>query len=175
MNLLQAASYVTIRPQVGIWVVSPSDEEITDFFTLYARSESLHTANATRRGSAEALEVLGVIADQIAAVGEPASPASGREQLVLSSLFHGLIRSMAATPWLCQHSASAWRMSNFLNANRPSLAAPSRCSAEGAMRRDIIAAMKTGDAKAAGALMEAFVMSRCTLPHSRGKRAGGVP
>jgi DNA-binding GntR family transcriptional regulator len=164
MNLLRAAGYVTIRPQVGVWVVCPRDEEIVDFFSLYARTEGLHTANATRNAWPEAIAVLDLIEDQMRQIDETQYPGADREWRMLSALFHTQIRFMAATPWLCQNSASALRMSSFLIANR-SKAEPSSAgrATVDIMRREIIARMKQGDAKAAGELMERLVMSRCPI------------
>lgn len=163
MNLLQAAAYVTIRPQVGVWVVSPSDEEIVDFFQIYARSEELHTFNATRRANEDALAILDLIETQIEQVEAARSPGFDRELLALYALFHSHIRAMAGTPWLCQHSASAWRMANFLTANRRAADDSGRHERESGHRRLIVERMKAGDGEGAGALMRAFVMSRCTV------------
>lgn len=163
MNLLQAAGYVIIRPQVGVRVVSPTDEEIVDFFRLYARSEELHTCNATRRATPETLAILDLIEEQMEQVEAARGPGVAREILTLSALFHSQIRAMAATPWLCQHSASAWRMANFLTANRPAADGSVRRDWANASRRQIIALMKLGDASGAGRAMGQFVMGRCTI------------
>ncbi|MBV1918414.1 MAG: GntR family transcriptional regulator, partial [Sphingomonadaceae bacterium] len=149
MNLLQSAGYVTIRPQVGVWVASPGDEEILDFFRLYARSEGLHTANATRRATSEAISVLELIGGQIEQVEAGGDQSCDRELLALCSLFHSLIRQLAGTPWLCQHSASAWRMSNFLSANRPAGSQPALYAQGNEFRKAIIEKMKAKDGKAA--------------------------
>ncbi len=163
MNMLQAAGYVTIRPQIGIRVVAPSDEEIAGYFVLYARSEGLHTAAATQRASKDGLSMLVRISSVIEQAEIEETIQSRREQLILSSLFHEQIRSMAGTPWLCQHSASAWRMSNFLLANRlvGNVTLMRERAAE--YRRRLIRLMLAAEGDAAGRLMEEFINSRCRV------------
>jgi DNA-binding GntR family transcriptional regulator len=160
MNMMQAAGYVTIRPQVGVWVVAPNQEEIAGFFTLYARSEAMHTLAATRRASDEGLALLEHIAAVIAGLPADTTLHVRRELLSLTSLFHQQVRAMAATPWLCQHSASAWRMSNFLIAGRPSADALAMRAREADYRKRLVGLMQAGEAEAAGALMEEFIVGR---------------
>jgi len=164
LNLLQAAGYLTIKPQVGVRVSSPTDEEIIFYFQIHAKEESVQASLAAQRSTPEMVAILVLILDKLENVRDGTH--SLRDQLALGGLFHSQIRLMAGMQWFSRQTASAWRMSNFLIANRSSKIRSAQRPDENKLRGEIIASIRENLPARAAELMEEFVTCRCALDRS---------
>jgi DNA-binding GntR family transcriptional regulator len=164
LNLLQAAGYLAIKPQVGVRVSSPTDEEIIYYFQMHAKSESIQAFLAAQRCTPEMVTILVLILDKLEDMRDRSH--SLRDQLALGGLFHSQIRLMAGMQWFSRQTVSAWRMSNFLIANRSSKKLSAPKPDENRLRREIIASIQENFPARAAELMEEFVTCRCALDRS---------
>lgn len=113
LNHLRALGLVIIIPQVGCKVVSPSPDEIRDFFLLFASMESVMASLAADRHDLSDLQRLEAINRQLqnCKVENKGLP---EEYSDLVGLWHTTLRSMAKSPSLSNRLKPVWTMSDFL-------------------------------------------------------------
>jgi DNA-binding GntR family transcriptional regulator len=112
INHLRSLGYLKVVPQVGCNVVSPSPEEIGDFFYMLGKIESAVAGLAAVRYLAEEAEVLLAIAAHIAQT--PFDNDSHREDWTIGvDAYHAQIRNMARSPSLAGRVQNLWRLSDF--------------------------------------------------------------
>lgn len=113
LGQLQALGFVTIIPQVGCKVISPSANDIKDFFRLFGRMEGVMASLAAERHEAPDVKSLEGITRRLASCktkgkGLP----DGYAQSV--GEWHSEVRTMARAPSLEMKLKSAWKMSDFM-------------------------------------------------------------
>ena len=115
LKRLEREELVTIVPQVGCRVVTPSIGDVADFFVLFAAVEAAVTAFAAeRRGAADIVGFRAVcrdIDDALKSAGGPATQDPLYRRLNLR--FHGEIHRMARSPGASKLAAALWDRSDF--------------------------------------------------------------
>jgi DNA-binding GntR family transcriptional regulator len=156
LSQLRAAGYIVITPQVGCRVITPTEQEIADFFRLFASMEGVMVRLATERCQPGDLELLRYVATECRAVKvEPGHIPPAYAELV--GAFHDVIHSMARTPHLTQRVRSFWRMSDFLLWNGEPNVQAGAIEVAHSERDAIVEAIATGDADRAARLMDVHV------------------
>lgn len=112
LNRLAADGFVRIVPQVGCQVVSPSRQQIADFFVMFQRMEGLLAELAASRRTDDQLTELKRIQRRITEL-EQDKQASGREYAELNRAFHQLVHLMANSPLLDDRQRANFNMSDF--------------------------------------------------------------
>lgn len=161
---LRSSGYVEVVPQVGCRVVSPSTQEIADFFIALAKIESAVAGFAADRHAEGEADTLIAIASR----AEPKSLTTVAERKAYLrdvSDFHDQLWRMARSPALQGRLSSLRRLSSFyLWQGAPTLA-PKSAHILVEERREIARAIKRRDAKQAEALMERHIAHK---PHVNG-------
>lgn len=113
LNQLRALGFVVITPQVGCKVVSPTPDEIQDFFRLFASMESVMAALAAERHDRSDIQHLEAINRQLqnCRIEGDGLPENYSD---LVGLWHTTLRSMAKSPSLSNRLKPVWTMSDFL-------------------------------------------------------------
>ncbi len=120
LSTLAADGFLTVTAQVGCSVVSPSLQEIGDFFLMFGRFEGLLSELAAQRGTKRAIADIAAINRRIATL-DLADPRAGERYRLLNREFHVAIHAMAEAPCnsgsqrcsicristLCRHADSA--------------------------------------------------------------------
>ncbi len=159
LSQLRAAGYVTITPQVGCRVVTPTTEEISDFFRLFGAMEGVMARLAAERGEPGEGEVLRQLAQQIREV--PTVPGNiPLEYAELVGTYHDVIRAMARAPNLARRVGQFWRMSDFLLWNGAPNVHPAGLRTASEQRLAIAEAIGARDSDRAAALMEDHVWGK---------------
>lgn len=112
LSRLRADGFVRIIPQVGCEVISPSRDEIADFFMMFQRLEGvLIELAATRRTDAE-LNDLRRIQDRV--VRSVRYSAEFNEEYVAANReFHHMMHVMSHSPLLADKQRSHFNMADF--------------------------------------------------------------
>lgn len=154
LNALAAEGFVTVTPQVGCSVVSPSRQEIGDFFLMFGRLEGLLSELAASRGTPRQLSELEGINQRIAAL-DPANPRVAERYRVLNRNFHVAIHAMAQAPVLQARQSSLFNISDFYIVQTSAF---DRYIAGAAREHDsIITALRARDSKAAMRAAESHI------------------
>jgi DNA-binding GntR family transcriptional regulator len=159
INHLRSLGYVTVMPQVGCRVVSPTPTEIDDFFYMLAKIESAIAGLAAIRHGPEEIDVLAAITAQIGTT--PFDNPSHREVYAAAvDAYHEQIRSMAHSPTLIPRVAHLWRLSNFYLWQGASNFAPPKVNVANEQRHAIVHAIRQRDTPSAEQLMEDHVRGK---------------
>jgi GntR family transcriptional regulator, vanillate catabolism transcriptional regulator len=159
INHLRSLGYVTVVPQVGCRVVSPSPTEIGDFFYMLAKIESAIAGLASVRHTTEEVAILSAIAAQIAA--SPFDDPTHREVYAAAvDAYHEQIRSMARSPALTPRVSNLWRLSNFYLWQGAANFAPPKANVANTQRIEIVEALRQRQVERAERLMEAHVRGK---------------
>lgn len=109
---LRSVGYLEVIPQVGCRVVSPSPEEVQDFYALFACTEGLVAHLAAQRCSEEEGRQLLALADELAA--NPFRSIHDRRAMADGiSIFHERISTMARSPLLVERISNLRRIFRF--------------------------------------------------------------
>lgn len=115
LKRLEREALVTIVPQVGCRVITPSVADVGDFFVLFAAVEGAVAALAAERRDAADVERFGEVCREIDAelndAGDPASRDPRYRRLNLR--FHGEIHRLAHSPLASSMAAGLWDRSDF--------------------------------------------------------------
>ena len=114
LNHLRSDGYLVITPQVGCRVVSPSKQEIQDFFHLFGKTEGVMAGLAAKRHDENEVENLRDISIRITKASPKKNEDISDNFLDLVGLFHSSIRSMARSPTEARRASNQWRRSEFL-------------------------------------------------------------
>ncbi|MEM7543618.1 MAG: GntR family transcriptional regulator [Pseudomonadota bacterium] len=109
---LRSLGYVVVMPQVGCRVVSPSGNEIQDFFNVLARIESAYAGMAALRYVDEEARVLHAMAEEIATIGFD----DGARRLQYASAvdaFHAMIWEMSRASAVVTRTRDLWQLADF--------------------------------------------------------------
>jgi DNA-binding GntR family transcriptional regulator len=112
LNALAAEGFLTVTAQVGCSVVTPSVQEIGDFFLMFGRVEGLLSELAATRGTRPHLAEMESINQRIASL-DPRDARSAERYRVLNREFHVVIHTMAQSPLLRQRHAALFDISDF--------------------------------------------------------------
>jgi len=160
LRRLDADGLVEIIPQVGCRVAAYDQQEVADFFTLFAAFEGAIAGVAAVRRTEEDLSALREMHGRIGDLTkEPSADARAHGYRVLNRAFHGLIHRMARSNLVEEMSLRMWDLSDFLinTAGVPqplSSALDARHSDHEAIYRALIA----GDGAAARSEMEQHIL-----------------
>jgi DNA-binding GntR family transcriptional regulator len=113
LRRLEAEGFVRIVAQVGCQVVSPSADEMGDFFLMFSRMEGTMAELAAQRGTAAEIDKLAAINAQIRRLPRREAESAERYRL-LNREFHGVLHSMSRSRRLHEELRTSWAMSDFL-------------------------------------------------------------
>jgi DNA-binding GntR family transcriptional regulator len=111
LNELRAAGFVSIIPQIGCRVISPTREEVSDFFLLFSQMEGVVFELAAARRPARDLGSLRRIFEGIRSLGGVADV--GEVYRLLNRQFHQLIHTWANSPNVTRKAQENWALSDF--------------------------------------------------------------
>ncbi len=115
LKRLEKDGFVEIIPQVGCRVVTPSTNDVDDFFALFASVEATVTGLAAERRTSEEIKPFKTLCQNIekesALAGGPQDNDPTYRHLNLQ--FHSAIHGMAKSPVATQYAASLWDRSDF--------------------------------------------------------------
>ena len=159
LSHLRSLGYVDIIPQVGCRVVSPSAEEIRDFFLAMGKMEAVVAGLAAQRFLGDEGESLRTIAAR--PVPAQLGTAGGRAAYIQTiNDFHDQIWRMARSPTLKGRIAGLRKLSIFyLWQGAPDLA-PAAAQQLNSERGEIAAALLVRDAGWAEILMERHIRGK---------------
>ncbi|MFD2416499.1 GntR family transcriptional regulator [Amycolatopsis pigmentata] len=115
LRRLSVEGLVEIIPQVGSRVPAYTQDEASDFFTMFASLEAEATAVATRRYAEDQLAELIRINDelgQVAVIDDPGGRVHGYR--TLNRAFHGLLLEMTHSSVILRVSEQMWDMSDLI-------------------------------------------------------------
>jgi len=159
LNHLRGLGYLKIVPQVGCQVVSPSPQDIDDFFSMLAKIESLIAGLAARRFVDNEADLLLEIAEYIKQT--PFDDATHREEWAIGvDAYHGHLRTMARSPALESRVQGLWRLSDFYLWQGASNLQPKDIDTANRERLQVAKAVAARDVDAAEALMEKHVRGK---------------
>lgn len=115
---LRSVGYLEIIPQVGCRVVSPSAQEVQDFYVMFSRTEAVIARFAAERYVGYEGEDLVAIAEQLAAI--PYTSKTDRRAMGDGiSIFHDRMSAMARSQLLVERISNMRRIFRFyLSQNR---------------------------------------------------------
>lgn len=159
VQYLATVGYLEVIPQVGCRVVSPSAQDVQDFYRLFARTEALVASFAAERQQAGEADLLVEIADSLAANAFQSSQ-DRRDMADAIALFHDHMSQMARSAILVDRISNFRRIFRFyLSQNReearkiPGL--PQRMND---LRKKLSAAIRAGDGKQSERIMEEYIL-----------------
>lgn len=155
---LKGDGFVVITPQVGCQAAHPTRQEISDFFSVFAKMEGrMAGLAAERRADAQAAQLQVLHREMEARAATP-----GHQNLEGINHFHRMIRQMAATPVVAARVAKFWFMANYILRNGTrNYTAQVQAVGRGERAR-IVQAIAERDSVAAEQLMEQHVLGK---PH----------
>jgi DNA-binding GntR family transcriptional regulator len=152
---------IEIIPQVGCRVVSPTLDEVLDYFRLFASAEGICAELAAHRAQTAELRTLERASAQIGALAadDPDRLAISHDYRVLNRQFHAQIHAMAASPTLASIAAGMWDRSDFYIATAKSTVLfAERLSEAHAEHEAVRKAIADRDPERARVLMEQHVV-----------------
>lgn len=160
VNHLRSMGFVNIVPQVGCKVVSPTQQEIADFFYMLGKAESAIAGMAAIRWKGDDIDQLQGIESVISA-----TPFDNMEhQHVYADTvdyyhdkIHDIAQAKGTTFWL----EPLWRLADFyLWQGASANFSPKKLGTANRERRAIVRAIKRRDAALAESLMEEHVIGK---------------
>jgi DNA-binding GntR family transcriptional regulator len=112
LNTMKSMGFVTIIPQVGCEVISPTARDVGDFYRMFARMEGLLAEFAAERRSEKDVAKLKLINGRISDLG-PQSADADDEYRLLNLDFHDLIHEAAAAQMPHERQQGNFTMSDF--------------------------------------------------------------
>jgi DNA-binding GntR family transcriptional regulator len=154
LSALAADGFLTVTAQVGCSVVSPSLQEMGDFFLMFGRFEGLLSELAATRGTPRQVADIEAINQRIAAL-DLDDAQTGERYRLLNREFHVAIHAMAQSPVLRQRQSALFNISDFYSVQTCGFR---RYIAGAAAEHDgIIAALRKHDPKAAVRAAQAHI------------------
>lgn len=111
LTSLQERGFVRITAQVGCEVISPTPDEIQDFYRMFAAVEGVIASLAARRATADEIGRLAEINHQLTAVPPDSSPADVYRQI--NVLFHRQLHDMAHSSLVSARQQANFELSDF--------------------------------------------------------------
>jgi DNA-binding GntR family transcriptional regulator len=175
LRRLDADGLVEIIPQVGCRVASYEQQEVVDFFTLFAAFEGAIAGVAANRrtdGDLASLEALHARIGDLC--GERDVTVRSHGYRVLNREFHGAIHRMARSNLVEEMSLRMWDLSDFL-INTAGVAQPlsSALDARHADHHAIYRALVAGDSATARSEMERHIVGTVQVIRDERRAAAG--
>ena len=111
LTSLQERGFVRITAQVGCEVISPTPDEIQDFYRMFAAVEGVIASLAARRATGDEIGRLAEINHQLTAVRPDSSPADVYRQI--NVLFHRQLHDMAHSSLVSARQQANFELSDF--------------------------------------------------------------
>lgn len=111
LTSLQERGFVRITAQVGCEVISPTPDEIQDFYRMFAAVEGVIASLAARRATADEIGRLVEINHQLTTVPPDSSPADVYRQI--NVLFHRQLHDMAHSSLVSARQQANFELSDF--------------------------------------------------------------
>ncbi|HAF54888.1 MAG TPA: GntR family transcriptional regulator [Thauera sp.] len=111
LTSLQERGFVRITAQVGCEVISPTPDEIQDFYRMFAAVEGVIASLAARRATGDEIGRLAEINHQLTAVPPDSSPADVYRQI--NVLFHRQLHDMAHSSLVSARQQANFELSDF--------------------------------------------------------------
>lgn len=111
LNSLQERGFVRITAQVGCEVISPTADEIDDFYRMFAAVEGVLAGLAASRATPEELARLAEINQTLTAVAPDTSPADAYRQINVQ--FHRQLHDMAHSSLVSARQLANFELSDF--------------------------------------------------------------
>lgn len=112
MHRLQDHGFVRITAQVGCEVVTPTAEEVGDFYRMFAAIEGLIAEFAALRATPMEITRLRLFNDQIEAL-DPSHPSDAGQYQMLNVEFHTQLHAMARSSVVCSRQLANFELSDF--------------------------------------------------------------
>jgi DNA-binding GntR family transcriptional regulator len=154
---LRSMGYVTIVPQVGCKVVSPSVQDVSDFFYLLGKAESGIAGLAATRWTSDDIDQLRKRESEISAVAFDTSENRDTYADAVDS-YHFKIHDMAQSGSVIVWLEGLWRLADFYLWQGAKVNLSSKkVEQANKERRAIVRALKQRDVKLVESLVEAHV------------------
>lgn len=156
---LEEGDFVTVVPQVGVYVTVPSVQDVEDFFRVWAASEGVVAAMAADRrpDSDVALLEQAVFALSSHLKASPLDPFAGYPEI--NRRVHHTIHMLAGSRTALRFAESAWDRSDFLIAISGLEVEAGRLHTADDEHRALFEAIRDRDAKAARKITERHVLT----------------
>jgi DNA-binding GntR family transcriptional regulator len=175
LRRLDADGLVQIIPQVGCRVASYDQQEVADFFTLFAAFEGAIAGVAAVRRTEEDLSTLQEMHARIGDLcGEEDVDTRAHGYRVFNRAFHGVIHRMARSNLVEEMSLRMWDLSDFL-INTAGVPHPLSSALEGrhADHEAIYQALIVGDGAVARSEMERHILGTVQVIRDEMRPAAG--
>lgn len=156
---LEESDFVTVVPQVGVYVTVPSVQDAEDFFSVWAASEGVVAAMAAdrRRDSDVAVLEQAVFALSSHLQSSPADPFDGYAEI--NRRVHHTVHVLAGSRTALRFAQSAWDRSDFLIAVSGLEVEAVRLHTADEEHRALYEAIRDRDGKAARDITEQHVLT----------------
>lgn len=156
---LEENDFVTVVPQVGVYVTVPSVQDVEDFFRVWAASEGVVAAMAADRrlDSDVALLEQAVFALSAHLQASPSDPFDGYPEI--NRRVHHTIHVLAGSRTALRFAESAWDRSDFLIAISGLEVEAGRLHTADDEHRALFEAIRDRDARAAREITEHHVLT----------------
>ncbi|MES2412742.1 MAG: GntR family transcriptional regulator [Pseudomonadota bacterium] len=155
INRLASEGFFRVVPQVGCWVATVKEQEIVDFFRLFALTEGLSCELAAQRRTAAGVAALRAILAETARLLETESDpkALAQQFFKLNRDFHGQIHDMAMSDFVGDLAGGMWDRCDFYLASADPGIQGERVVVSEREHEDVVDAIEAGDAATARRLM----------------------
>lgn len=159
LRRLEENDFVTVIPQVGVYVTVPSVQDAEDFFRVWAASEGVVAAMAADRRNDGDLVLLeqAVFALSAHLKASPTDPFAGYAES--NRRVHHTVHMLAGSRTALRFAESAWDRSDFLIAVSGLEVEAVRLHTADDEHRALFEAIRDRDAKAARDITEAHVLT----------------
>ncbi|HMM54751.1 MAG TPA: GntR family transcriptional regulator [Candidatus Desulfobacillus sp.] len=154
LKVLAAEGLVTLRPRRGCYVTELTERDLDELFPLMALLEGRAAFEATRRAGPADLKRLEALHEKLerhAARGDVSGFFEANQE------FHAAVQALSGNRWLRQVIADLRKVLKLTR--RDSLRQEGRLKRSLEEHREILAAVRAGDAAAAESLMHAHLLS----------------
>ncbi|GHH69277.1 GntR family transcriptional regulator [Streptosporangium violaceochromogenes] len=158
---LSAEGLVVFQPNRGARVAEWSLTDLQEIYEIRARLESYGAALAAKRIEPELLPKLDELCDRMEAEAERMTPHSLDRIADLNAELHGLVMKAAASPRLASLLPAVVEVPLVVRAFR--LYTPESLARSMGHHRDLVAALRSGDAEWAASTMRSHVLAARTV------------
>lgn len=156
LNYLRAEGYLTITPQVGCKVISPTLSEIEDFVFTFSRVEGAIASMAAKRHYANEIALLDETQQKIRRIAPKKGQQITQPYVDLIADFHRQIHDMCHSQFAGDRATRNWRVLDFFlfNGSFGTIQGGVSLALADRQRAEIVEAIARRDSAAAGRLME---------------------
>lgn len=152
---LASEGFFKVVPQVGCWVATVKEQEIVDFFRLFALTEGLSCELAAMRRTPAGVAVLRAILAQTTRLLETETDPKvlAQQFFKLNRDFHGQIHDMAMSDFVGDLAGGMWDRCDFYLASADPGIQGERVMVSEREHEDVVDAIEAGDSATARRLM----------------------